>query len=592
MRILGFYDDHNCGAAVIEDGKILAALEEERLSRIKLHDGNGPEGPGYRCLEMVLKMTNSTPDNIDRIALAIQPPGELLKLVMKDMLSQGNFKWFMASFLTRSPRWDNYWLLYPYFYNWYRIVRTKKLLKKYGFANTPIELVDHHTAHAASAYYTRGVQDAMIFTLDGQGDGLCGGIYKGKGTKLECLDTVSSYHSPGLFYNLITWMLGFKPNRHEGKITGLAAHGDYNKVKPVFDELFSFNGRGEFSYDLAKQMWWHHPYPHRTHYPKFVKKIEEQLKPFSKEDIAAGVQVHSEIVVKKWVSTYLKDLKDVDLCLAGGVFANVRINQEVAELPNVRSVFIFPAMGDAGLCAGAALYSYFNENTPAARERKIAPLQDVYLGPDYSDKEIETELKKANLKYTYYDRVEPELAKLLAKGHVVARFNGRMEFGPRALGNRTIMYQATDQTVNDWLNKNLKRTEFMPFAPATVKEDTNREYINVGHNDLPAMYMTITFDCTPDMKKRCPAVVHIDGTARPQLVTEKSNKSFYHIINEYKKITGLSSLINTSFNMHEEPIVCSPYDAIRAFQLGHLDYLALGNFLVQLDSQDMVSRKK
>jgi carbamoyltransferase len=383
-----------------------------------------------------------------------------------------------------------------------------------------------------------------------------------------------------------------KPNRHEGKITGLAAHGDYAKVEHIFNGLFSFNGRGEFSYDLAKRVWWHHPYPHRTHYPKFVRKIQSQLNGYSKEDIAAGVQVHSERVVKKWVATYLQGLKDVEVCLAGGVFANVRINQEVSELENVRSVFIFPAMGDAGLAVGAALHSYFNENTPAAAERKIVPLKDVYLGPDYSEKEIETELKKANLKYTHHDHLESELAKLLAKCHVVARFNGRMEYGPRALGNRTIMYQATDPTVNDWLNKNLKRTEFMPFAPATMKEDTKREYLNVGHNDLPAMYMTITFDCTPDMKERCPAVVHVDGTARPQLVTEQSNRSFYHVINEYKKLTGLSSIINTSFNMHEEPIVCSPYDAIRAFQLGHLDYLAIGNFLVPLDSQDTVSRRR
>jgi carbamoyltransferase len=592
MRILGFYDDHNCGAAVIEDGKVLAAIEEERLSRIKLHDGNGPEGPGYRSLEMVLKMTNSSPDNIDRIAVAIQAPGELMKFVMKDMLSQQSFKWLTASFITRSPRWDNYWLFYPFFYNWWRLIKTKKLLRKYGFVNTPIDLVDHHTAHAASAFYTRGLNEGMVFTLDGQGDGLCGSVYKAKGTKLERTEAVSSYHSPGLFYNLFTWMLGFKPNRHEGKITGLAAHGDYSKVEHIFKELFSFNGKGEFSYDLAKRVWWHHPYPHRTHYHKFVRKFQSQINGHAREDIAAGVQVHCERIVTKWVSKHLEGMKDIDLCLAGGVFANVRINQEVAELPNVRSVYIFPAMGDAGLCVGAALHSYFNENTPAAKERKILPLQDVYLGPDYSDKEIEAELKKANLKYTYYDRIEPELAKLLAKGHVVARFNGRMEFGPRALGNRTIMYQATDPTVNDWLNKNLKRTEFMPFAPATVKEDTDHEYLQVGHNDLPAMYMTITFDCTPDMKKRCPAVVHVDGTARPQLVTERSNKSFYHIINEYKKLTGLSSIINTSFNMHEEPIVCTPYDAIRAFQLGHLDYLALCNFLVPLDSQDIVSQKR
>jgi len=580
MRILGIYDDHNCGCAIIEDGKILAAVEEERLSRIKLHNGNEKDqGPPYRSLEAVLRLTHSSPDNVERIAIAIAPPAQLMKQVLRDLVDEKNFRWWLSSFITRSPRWDNYWLFYPYFYNWYRLVRTKRLLRKYGLGDKPIDLVDHHTAHAASAFYTRGVNEAMVFTLDGQGDGLCGSVFKGKGNRLRKIAVVPSYHSLGLFYNLITWALGFKPNRHEGKITGLAAYGNYERVRPLYDQLFTFNGVGEFQYTLAEKAWWHHPYPHRTNYPRFLEPIREQLSRYSREDIAAGVQHVSEVYTTRWVSRYLKDMGAVDLCLAGGVFANVRINQEVSELENVRSVFIFPAMGDGGLCVGAALYSYYQQQ-PVDDQCVPCRLEHVYLGPSYTDEEIVAELKKHNLYYEYCRNIEERIGELLAAGKVVARFNGPMEYGPRALGNRSILYQPTDPTVNDWLNKKLRRTEFMPFAPSTLREDLGREYKMIGDNEMPALYMTITFDCTEEMHRHCPAVVHVDGTARPQLVDEAINPSYYRILQAYKRLTGLSSFINTSFNMHEEPIVCSPYDAIRAFKLGHLDYLAAGHFLV------------
>jgi carbamoyltransferase len=172
------------------------------------------------------------------------------------------------------------------------------------------------------------------------------------------------------------------------------------------------------------------------------------------------------------------------------------------------------------------------------------------------------------------------VGEILAEGHVVARFNGRMEYGPRALGNRSILYQPSDPTVNDWLNKKLKRTEFMPFAPATLMEADKDLYVRINPNRYPAEFMTITFDCTEKMLKEAPATVHVDGTARPQLVTAGINESYYRIIKAYQRHSGLPTVINTSFNMHEEPIVCTPDDAIRAFKLGHLEYLAIGRFLV------------
>jgi len=209
------------------------------------------------------------------------------------------------------------------------------------------------------------------------------------------------------------------------------------------------------------------------------------------------------------------------------------------------------------------------------------PLTDVYLGPDYTEAEMESALRAAGLPYQRARDAEAEIARLIAQGRVVARFHGRMEYGPRALGNRSILYQATEPAVNQWLNARLGRTEFMPFAPATLLEDRHQCYQRIDGAEFTAEFMTITFDCTPWMLKHCPAAVHVDGTARPQLVTAASNPSFYRVLSEYKKLTGLPSVINTSFNMHEEPIICTPEDAIRGFQNGRLDYLAMGNFLVK-----------
>ena len=208
MRILGIFDDHNCGAAIIEDGKIIFAVEEERLSRIKLHNGNSKEGPPVRSLAMALEWTKSDRTNIDRIALAIAPPKELQKYVFSDLYkTQKNWRWIKAS-LMGNLTWDPYHPFYPYWYNQQRIKLAKQLLKSFELQDIPIDLLDHHTAHAASAYYTGGKLEAEIITLDGQGDGQCGAYFRGKNGKLEKVLTFPSYHSIGLFYNFITWLLG------------------------------------------------------------------------------------------------------------------------------------------------------------------------------------------------------------------------------------------------------------------------------------------------------------------------------------------------------------------------------------------------
>jgi carbamoyltransferase len=235
-------------------------------------------------------------------------------------------------------------------------------------------------------------------------------------------------------------------------------------------------------------------------------------------------------------------------------------------------------MSDAGTGTGAAMYVLREKLGAKYRPERM---DNAYLGPEYSHEEVCKALEANGLTWTEPAEYAAEVAKVIHAGKVVARFGGRMEYGPRALGNRTVMYHAREPQVNKWLNKQLARTEFMPFAPVTCWDDRYVFYKNIDVSEPAAQFMTITTDCTDTMIRECPAAVHVDGTARPQLVRREVNPVYYDILAEYKKLSGYATLINTSFNMHEEPIVCSPEDAIRAFRLGHLDYLAIGKCLVE-----------
>lgn len=263
------------------------------------------------------------------------------------------------------------------------------------------------------------------------------------------------------------------------------------------------------------------------------------------------------------------------IVLGGGLFANVKLNQRIAEIDGVKNVFIHPHMGDGGNAVGGAL-AWLAKKTKMSSFK----LPHVYLGPSWTQEDIQLSLEKNHLSYQNFPDVETEIARLIANGRVIARFDRSMEYGPRALGNRSILYQATEPSVNQWLNAQLKRSEFMPFAPAVLTERSAECFLGLSGKEHTAHFMNITFDCSSYFREKCPASVHIDGTARPQLVDHASNPSFYRIIKAYEGITGLPGIINTSFNMHEEPIVCSPEDAIRAFQLGKLDVLAIGNFII------------
>lgn len=571
MYILGLGDHVDCGSAILEDGRVIAAVNDERLVREKMVFGVPRES-----IEAVLDLASLTPSDIDRVAVGTR--NQHLYPEYVDFrggwfgLKRSGFKQALFDMGSRAARFhDSVPWLEDIYYALRRpaFARRRKglrriLAEEFGI-QVPVQFVDHHYCHATAAYFASDFgPDATVFTIDGGGDGISAKAFDVSGGGIRELVSVPAFDSLGAFYSYITQISGFKAGRHEGKITGLAAHGE-----PIYVDLL--NSLITFRDGKFKNVG-------NIFFYSAVETLRKRLPAdWTREDLAASIQVHTENLVTEFVRYWLERTGHPDVALAGGLFANVRINQRVHDLPEIRNCFVFPGMSDCGMGVGAALAAYYDrEPRPEANTRC---LDTVYLGPSYGPEEIRRVLNDAGVEYEEPGDMEAEIARLLSEGAVVARFDGRMEFGPRALGNRTILYQPTDRSVNDWLNQALSRTEFMPFAPSTLGEAAGQCFRHVEGAERSARFMTITFDCTDWMKKRCEGVVHIDGTARPQLVRKEDNPSFHRIIEEYAKITGLPVLINTSFNLHEEPIVCSPADAVRAFQMGHLDYLAVGPYL-------------
>ena len=566
MIILGISDgQHDASACIIKDGKILSAINEERLTRVKLKGGLPKNVINY-----ILEKNNLKPKDIDVIVYGsiLTPPifarifrslqNEEERVRTKKRNKFYNFLSDLAQFRFK------YTSIKPYsfFGKFNRLFLKKILLKELGrkFKNKKIYFVEHHLSHTASAHYTSGNDINLVVTCDYWGDGISFTISKCIKNNIKRIYSIDASDSLGVFYSAITKYLGFRPFRHEGKIVGLAAYGKSENVKIDFPFIYK-NGKLKYIYKQNINL---------------DDKLNKKISKYSREDIAAWLQRGTEDIVVEIVSEYVDSAKLYNIALAGGLFSNVKINQKIKEIKGVRNIWVFPDMGDGGLSVGGALY-FYNKHIKYYNKT----LENVYLGNGFSNDEIKKELDNFKLKYIYHSKIENKIAELISKGKVVARFNGKMEYGPRALGNRSILYHAKDPEVNNWLNKRLKRTEFMPFAPATLYEHRKKCYNNIDGGEHPAKFMTITFNCTDYMKKNGPAAVHIDGTARPQLVTKEINPSFYKIIREYHRLTGIPSVINTSFNMHEEPIVCSPSDAIRSFLQGNLDYLAIGNYLVK-----------
>jgi carbamoyltransferase len=594
-RIIGIHYGHDANVAIIENGKVVFAISEERLNREKFY-----EGFPFLAIKESLRYTNLKPDDFDCIALSNSKAQDAtLGNTLTNYYKRLNKKppLFVKIFSTPLLVFDN--ILMLKFRKLIAIRMVNNTIAKLGFSRGKIKCIEHHLCHAAGGFFLSGYKDAVVITGDGKGDKISHQTYIANNNTFTLKNESSDYNSVGLFYSCVTFFLGFKPLRHEGKITGLAAFGDLKKTSHI-DFPLSFNKdsssvENSFLKDIGKSGYYKVFIKLFRENPKLFFKIlisksyfefeyarykwmeflKDNLSKFTKEDVAAFAQNHFEKILVDMVESQILD-KKTNVVLSGGNFANVRLNQKISEIDGVKSVYIMPAMGDGGLAVGAALWEYWSNKK---WNHKLLSL--AYLGPEYSDEEIQDILNFEKLSFEKKSNISKYVAEMMASGKIVGRFNGRMEWGPRALGNRSILASAKDELINQTLNDRLNRTEFMPFAPIILEDYASEYFLGYKSTDLAPRFMTITYDVAESKKDSIAAAVHVDGTARPQVVRKNENSTLYKVLDEYNKLTGVPSVINTSFNMHEEPIVCTPNDAIRAFKEGAVDVLAIGNFIVE-----------
>ena len=557
MIILGIADNHDAGAALVVDGQLVAACGQERIDRQK-NSGAFPWG----AIDAVLEGQGLRARDVDRVVVgsAFTPSYALRRFPafhQKRKHAGGQFSPLLNAYVAYQVglRKTGLWME--------EVERNERLMKRMlrerGFRKARVSMMDHHLAHAEAAYRCQARPKALVLTVDAMGDGISCTASIGRWGQVDRHWEQSGFAAVNTYYSRITEYLGFTPNRHEGKITGLAAYAEPpGELLAHFHSQLHFIGPG-FS---------------RTNYLRLQSKTDafhSVLERYPKEQIAAALQTNLEHAVTAFVRYWVGRSECADVVVCGGIFANVKLNQRIVELDEVDSLSVFPNMGDGGLAVGAAMGS-----------AGLAPrtLPNMYLGPSYDDRACMKELKIAGLKAQRPENLADAVADLLVDGQVVARFDGGMEFGPRALGNRTLMVRPDAPDVNEWLNKRLERTEFMPFAPVVLEEDAARLFVGYEKAADSARFMTVCFDVTDEMKQLCGGCVHVDGTARPQVLRDEDNPGYAAILRAFRDKTGIPALINTSFNMHEEPIVCSPFDAIRAWKRGKLDALILGPYLI------------
>lgn len=562
MVILGISNDETASACLMKDGEMLCAASEERFTRVKL-DNSFPE----HSIDFCLSFAGIDLSDVDVIAYA---------------WAKGFDQNLLASYVNLGVRCGNDINMQEIANERIKseIDRDKKKRSEFDqwvslkIDRTKQKVMDfyHHEAHAASASFLSPFDNGYVYTSDGRGDFESTTIYKFDrfaGEKLTKIYTATSCDSFGFFYGRITGLLGFKPMRHEGKITGLAAYGDPQKAMSLCKKMIDVR-EGEVIANLGD---YYSPF-----YAPYSEFIEKEIKKYSKEDVAAAAQHHLENMMVDLLDFHLKGNSEesVNLMCSGGVFGNVKVTQKLKEMPLVDACYVQPQMGDGGLCLGACALAYekINSLNPQDSKRTKA-LTTMYLGPEASFRNKSQDDYANEFSHTSwaYSEAPAILAQSLKQKTVVGLINGRMEFGPRALCNRSIIVGTADKSINDWLNKRMSRTEFMPFAPVMRKEVAGKCIRNFKDTDVTLNFMTSTVDCTDQFQVNNPAVVHIDQTARPQIVTEESNNFIWSVLKEWEAITTESSLVNTSFNVHEEPIVCDIDEGMKSLAKGVIDQL-------------------
>jgi len=609
MIILGisaFY--HDSAAAIIQDGKVIAAAQEERFTR-KKHDASFPTNAVKFCL----KYAGVSLDELDAIAFYDKPFLKFERLLETYYAFSPKG---LQSFVRAMPVW----------------LKEKLFLKRMIYEElSEIEVFDkkkakllfpeHHLSHAASAFYPSSFQDAAILTIDGVGEWATASICKGEGNKISVLKELHFPHSVGLLYSSFTYYLGFRVNSGEYKLMGLAPYGnpDSEEVrrfeKIIKKELIDIKKDGSIWLNQ-------HYFNYATGLRMADDKKWEKLFGFSKRlpespletkhcNLGLAIQKVTEEIVIKMAREAKRLTNSEYLCLSGGVALNCVANGKLLQENIFKDVYIQPAAGDAGGALGAALAAYY---LYFEKERDILSKPDgmlgSYLGPEFSDLDIELMTRQFKAEYTLYDDFEKlceEIASLVSKGNAIGWMQGRMEFGPRALGNRSIIGDPRNPEMQKKLNLKIKyRESFRPFAPSVLEEDAN-EYFDL---DNPSPYMLLVqpvkqqlwkelpenYHELPLMEKlyfersTLPAITHIDRSARIQTVNKKTNSRYWLLLSKVKEVTDCGMLINTSFNVRGEPIVCTPEDAYRCFQGTEMDYLVIGNYLFDKRKQQQVTK--
>jgi carbamoyltransferase len=562
LRILTFQSGlHDASAAAFDDYALIAAVQEERLRRQK---GWGNAIP-WLAIDEVLRIAGWSRYEVDAIALIRGvfplhyfrfPLARNIYYAIRGRLGRERRERDLASAMSRGGIADTQALF-----------RADLFLAENGFRpDTGLHFVNHHEAHGLAALFFTDWDDALVYTADGIGDNVSYSIRSLRDGKLECHfggeEWLAVRNAPrnslATAYGCATKAAGFRMWRHEGKLTGLSARGQPARIEELAAR-FRLREDGLVGCDY-------------TSWRQMEKSFDEIFRGTPREDIAASIQALVESIIPRAVEHWLKRTSTRRLALAGGLFANVRLNRLLAEALPVEEVFIFPAMGDDGLAVGAGLCYLRDRDGLATWLRRRHRLDDVYLGRDYDDA-IDACLR-ADPRVRQLPGAPAQVATdLIEAGKAGAIFVGRMEYGPRALGARSIIASPSNADINDSLNKRLDRSEFMPFAPYVLEEDAERVFEITPVNRYAARFMTITCAVRPEWRARIAAVVHVDNTARPQIIRDADNPTFAAILREFRARTGLPVLINTSFNVHEEPIINRPQECLRALREGRVDFV-------------------
>jgi carbamoyltransferase len=546
---------HDSSACIVRDGELLFAIAEERVSRIK-HDAGFPRLAIQACLDFARVRA----DQLDEVCFGWTTAGPGFRHDLK-CLATGGLPFTYLNVLTTTLHFLS---------TWHQEGGAKAFRQSFGDVKARIRFVDHHLAHAISTYAYSGFEDAAVVVMDGRGAWEATSIWHGSQGRLQHVLTIPFPDSLGLFYSEFTAYLGFQRNSDEWKVMGLAPYGEPGVNLDAFIDpeaapyrvkarrLFG-NGNGSFS--------------SVTPLLGAAREPESEIEARHK-NIAYAVQDACELAMMSVVRMGVEKTRCRNLCLAGGVALNSKGNGRIAASGLVDKIFVQPAASDDGVALGAALAPYMDNGGRLPNKA----MRHAYLGPAFDDSAIETALRTYKLSYTRLDDLAATAAELVSQGKILGWFQGRMEFGPRALGSRSILADARDPEMNAKVNNAVKFREWWrPFAPSLKKEAAS-EYLESA-TDSP--FMILTAQVRPEKRAVIPSVTHVDGSARPQTVEKEINPLYWRLLDEFEKRTGVPVIMNTSFNLRGEAIVHTPTDAVRTFFSSGMDALVIGSFLVE-----------